>query len=150
MRWPSLIAIAVVIAVVAASGVRASSRLEVWGNVVWILKRGWLTGWGFFPISGSFREHALGGQAMGSLALTDLHSTWMDWLVRFGLVGLLAISPLVIWVVRRTFSNPASWKLWTLILAAFAGSLQSAESLAVMSLLGFVWLMRLNEEEGVS
>ena len=83
---------------------------------------------------------------MGSLALTDLHSTWLDWLVRFGLVGMLAISPIIYRVVRQTLAEPSPWKVWTLALILFAGSLQSAEALLVMCLLGIVWITRLEQE----
>ena len=139
-------AIGAICLIALTSSVRASSRIEAWTNAWEILRQGWLTGWGFFPVPGSFREDALGGAAQASVQFTDFHSTWVDWLTRFGLVGLLAVSPLLTWVVKRTFTSPSSWKTWTFILALAAGSVQSAEGLIVMCLLSLMWLMRLEEE----
>ena len=86
---------------------------------------------------------------MGSVRFTDFHSTWLDWIARFGVIGMVVLIPLVRWVWIRTFSKTAPWKVWSFILAVFAGTFQSAESLAVLSLLGMFWFMRLNKEEEV-
>lgn len=130
-------------------GARFSSRLEAWGNALDVIRNHWLAGAGFLPIPGSFREDTLGGAALGPVQFTDFHSTSIDWLARFGLVGLLAISPLMIWVVKRTFSQPTPWKVWTLLFFIFAGSSQSVEGIYVIGLLGIVWLIRLAQEERV-
>lgn len=125
---------------------RASSRFEAWSSLSF-LKRGWMTGWGFLPMAGTFRLDADNGKAWASVRFTDYHSTFLDWIARFGLIGVLAISPLMLWIAQRTFHQPDSWKVWNLFLALFAGMVQSAEGILVMVLLGLMWFMRLNEED---
>lgn len=131
--------------VLPSMGVRVATRFEAWSSLSF-LRRGWLTGWGFLPFAGSFRDDALRGGALASLRFTDYHSTYLDWIARFGLIGLVVISPFVIWVLSRTLSQLSSWKVWSMFLALFAGAVQSAEGILVMCLLGFLWIIRLNEE----
>lgn len=84
---------------------------------------------------------------MGSIAFTDFHSTWIDWLIRFGLIGVIAVLPILVYIVRQVMKRLEIWNLWTLFLFLFAGTIQSAEGLIVMTLLFLVWLMRINQEE---
>lgn len=145
-RW-SLLGLGVMAAVL-ASGIRFQSRVESLAGLEF-LRRGWLTGWGFFPMPGGFQEDTGNAFAVASVQLRNYHSVWADWLGRFGVIGLLAVLPVIAWIVKETLRDRADWKIWTLILALLAGSVQSAEGLAVMSLLGLIWWIRLEEESHV-
>lgn len=140
-RWKWLAAIGVL-----ASAViwwpRLMPRLSVWQNLA---EQTWnpLVGMGFgiFPLG--FQDDIGSSVYPASPLLRDLHSTFIDFTARFGLVGWGIICLMADWVVKSTTLH---WQRWFLALALFAGLLQSAEAFPVMVVLALVWWIALNEE----
>ena len=147
----ALLAIAFVVLVllwIPSVSTRLDTRLSSWKGIAFI-KDGWLTGWGFFPLPGAFGESTDNDRAVQSAMMSDYHSTYLDWIGRFGLIGILAIAPVVARIARLTFRQLTNQKLWAFLLACFACLVQSAEAFAVMCLLGLVWMKQLDEEESI-
>ena len=125
---------------------RVSDRVDVWGNAVSFFSQSWLTGRGFFPLPGSFREDG-GGTGFGLALFSDYHSTWLDWIVRTGLIGILILGAGLFWMFSQV-KDGASWRKWSFLMFLWAGTFQSAEAFPVMILLALCFMIGLNYQKG--
>jgi len=121
-------------------------RLEAWKSVEF-LRRGWLNGWGFFPLPGGFQDDAGGSAAWAHSPLfREYHSTFIDWIARTGLIGLVISFLIGAWIVKRVMEC-GPWSKWTLFLILFAGATQSTESFPFMAMVFLSFLIGLNQSK---
>lgn len=106
-------------------------RWQVWREAAWSW---WGIGFKAFP--GGFGDDTAIGQAM---RWRDYHNTYLDWIIRFGWVGLASLLALGWWLWRNSRQD-AAWR-WTFALALWVGCWQSVEQFPALGLLLLVWMI---------
>lgn len=121
-------------------------RLQAWSEGPSFLARGWLNGWGFYNLPGGFTDENMARSIHDPMSLmySDYHSTFVDYVARFGLPGLITLAAVMAWLFFRV---RVGLELWLLGLAVWACAFQSAESFPSMMMLGVFLFMHLVYKE---
>lgn len=100
----------------------------------------WL-GVGFNAFPGGFADDTPFGKLM---MWRDYHNVALDWVGRFGVLGLLVLSGLVVWGWRRS-RGKGEWR-WMGAFAAWVACWQSLEQFPVLSIPMLVWWVGLVQQ----
>jgi len=128
-------------------GLRLTTRLDVWAESLhWIIPH-WLTGWGLQQLPVGFQDAVLlHRQPTQYGASLYLNNTFLDVLLRGGLVGTLALLAVLTWAAWRSYQTRT---LWTFGLALWVMTWQSVGAQPALLCLAIVWLLSLTQPRSV-